>query len=296
MKTLRWLTVLMAGCWCAHADLTVTVYPGYTFTSSETPTTSKLNRLGRPSVYVTGTLSGTNVLGNETVAGNHLNSNIVGSNMTFDGSSPRKLVVSNAGIGPVQLTASVAGAGLAGGAGTALSVLVDSNSIINTGDVLALNTNLTPAYLPWVTNALIGGTAYFTNASITIPSGWWVSNKTLIVPPVPAKYAGTNAMVAAGEAATFTHGLSGRPQTVLVSLVCTTNDAATGYVAGDEITLGAVSTSNQPLLGATVSSNSVVVRRNSDSSFRLVHKTTGTVTAASEPFSFSIRVDAVRFD
>jgi hypothetical protein len=43
------------------------------------------------------------------------------------------------------------------------------------------------------------------------------------------------AMPLASQEVSFTHGLAGIPQSVRVVLYCVTNDAATGYVAGDEL-------------------------------------------------------------
>jgi len=112
---------------------------------------------GDSSVVLTGSFSGdgsgltgitADTLGNELTEGNGI------SAFSFNGSADATVTVkpdgstlsvgangvkvADAGITATQLATSIAGDGLSGGAGTALSVNVDGTSIINSGDTLTL--------------------------------------------------------------------------------------------------------------------------------------------------------------
>lgn len=124
----------------ARADLSAVVSPGYTFAANERPTTATLNRAANPTITITGTVGGTNAnLANNSVNGAQLVTGFPGSNLTWDASSPRKLVITNDGVNVLQLHSNVAGLGLSGGSGSQLRVNVDTNTVTITNNVVTLN-------------------------------------------------------------------------------------------------------------------------------------------------------------
>mgnify|MGYP000160853063 CR=1 FL=1 len=284
----------------SYADLTATVTPGKQFTSGERPTVATLNLLGTPTITITGTVGGTNAgIGAATINGTMLVDTFVdGTNITWNTASPRRLKIVDGGVGVTQISANIAGFGLLGGGGSALRVFVDTNSITfspTNSDVLTLGTNLTPAYFRWTTNTLVGGSGYFTNAPITLPSGWYITNNALVAPS--QKYSGTNAMPAAAGSCTFTHGLGQVPTIVNLSLICTNANAATGMSPGDQIPMTDVRYSSEPFYVTTVSSTAVTVRvnNNSGSAIYMLNKSTGNFVSSGSSATrndFIIRLDA----
>jgi hypothetical protein len=226
-----------------RAELTATLYPGYTFAPTEAVSIAKLNRLGRPVVVVMGTLSGTSALGPGTVVGTHLNATVVGwgTNGLYLGSG-NNLMVS---------AANLAGTGLKASAPHTLAVNVDNARVIwdATGTNLTVNfTNYT------LLTALTNGDVFTfysvsTNASNrygTNPAMRTVTYSTLLTSVsnalvLPGFTSGESNLVA-GACINMAHGLTAlvagtnaavTPRWVRTVLVCKTND--NGWLAGDEL-------------------------------------------------------------
>lgn len=223
-------------CFSVTNTLQAIVRPGYVYGANERPTTSTLNRLGNPTVEVTGTIDGTAGITAGTVTGTLLADSVPGTNLTFDGSSPRKLVIKNSGVGSNQVDSAIAGFGLTGGGGAYFKVNIDSNSIVSTvdGDGLQI-TNLAPERIRWVTNTIIGATPYGTNAHLALPAGWYVAGTSLIASNVLG-FTSNESNFVAGVICNVAHGLGVTPGLVNWVAVCKTNDA--GYEVGDELAVG----------------------------------------------------------
>jgi hypothetical protein len=212
-----------------NAGLTAVVVPGYTFSQGEIPTTSKLNELGNPSIQIIGSVGGSNGLAANSVNGTMLYSGVVdGTTMAFNGASPRQLEVAPAGVGATQLATNAAGAGLSGGAGSALAVQVDNTNVtINAGNLLTLASNV----WGWATNSLFGCRQSGTNGPIAVQAPLLITNNSLVL----TNY--TSPLVSGLGAAfttNFAHGLAnGTPRLVRWVLVCGTADQ--GFSAGDEL-------------------------------------------------------------
>lgn len=281
-----------------QADLSVVVTPGYTFSSNERADTSKLNRLGQPTISIVGTIGGTNAgIGAATIDGTMLKDAFVdGTNITWNTAGPRQLKIVDGGVGVTQIGSAIAGFGLLGGSGTALRVNIDSNTITSgtDGDTLTLGTNLTPARLAWTTNTLLGGTPFYTNAAISLPTGWYVDTNKALVATVATKYTGTNINLSAAGVATFTHGLAAIPSVVQLALVCT--NAENGYVAGDVVDAASfdISGSEQPF-SVSWDATAVTVRANDGSTLQVIHKTSGNKVSVSARSNFILRLTAVVF-
>lgn len=228
------LATVIAVASSARGEITATVIPGYQLSPNERPTTALLNLMATPSVRITGTLGGTNVaLGANTVSGTMLMDSVAGSNMTYDGSSPRRLVIANSGVNVGQIAAAVAGNGLSGGAGAALAVRVDTKTIQITNDVLTIGTN-DVSTIAIASGKLVGGASTGQGTAITVGNGLTLSSGTLIVNAttvtnfVTAEYS-----LSSGAIANTNHGFG----TVLTSarwvLICKTNDVS--FTVGDEV-------------------------------------------------------------
>ena len=123
-----------------HADLSAVVSPGYTFASGERADTSKLNRLGNPTITITGTVGGTNAnVANNSINGAMLVNGLPGSNLTWDANSPRRLVLTNDGVTAYQLNSNAFGAGLKGGSSAQVTAYVDTNTITMSNNIIVLN-------------------------------------------------------------------------------------------------------------------------------------------------------------
>lgn len=212
----------------AGADLTAHVAPGYTFGANERADTAKLNRLGLPTITISGTLDGTNAgISAGSINANMFSASVV-DNVTLDftNSSPQAIRIKAEGVGPREVRAAVAGAGLAGGAGTALSVTVDGTSITITNDVLSLSTNLSPHFLriPSGSIAIGGPDGSGTNVTLAVFSSYIQTNAT---------YTSSDLTVSAAATANNAHNLGFRPSYVRLVWVCAETDA--GYSVGDEI-------------------------------------------------------------
>lgn len=224
MKTTL-LILLSAFCFLlsAHADLTAIVTPGYTFSSTEHADTSKLNRLGNPSIVITGTVGGTNAgIGAATINGTMMVDTFVdGTNITWNSASPRRLKIVDGGVGVTQISSNIAGLGLTGGSGTNLNVAVHTNgwlSIYN-GKLSVTTNGLGIEAINGLTNVI---NTLSSNMTSTV-----LSNQT---------FTSLDYSIVAGVVANTNHSLGVKPKFVSWVLVCVTNDL--GYVVGDEVAPG----------------------------------------------------------
>lgn len=216
----------------ARADVTATVYPGYTFTDADESdgiTIEKLNLAARPTVEITGTLGGTNVsLGAGSVNGTVLADTVVDDvTLEFnDGVAPRHIRVKAEGIATSLLTNSAVNLSK-----TKTNLLVDgvfadiaTNDVLAFGDVSA-GTNTRVATLEQV----------LTNAAVL----------ELVSRMLTNTYSFTNFMNA-GQFATAEYALAtglmintnhpwsnSTPSMVRAVLVCKTADR--DYAVGDEL-------------------------------------------------------------
>ena len=232
--------VLAVLCCSARAELTATVYPGYTLSANERPTTAILNLLARPTVTVSGTLGGTNVgLAANSVSGAMLMTSVVDDNTIefFDNSGVTAMRVKAYNIGTNVIGTNIAGLGLGGGNGFALSNKTDNATITITNDVLTLMSNLSPVYVTWVTNTVLGASTHGTNAQIALSSDFILTTNTLSLRPstfTSAEYY----FNAAGTLFNTNHSLTTTPTKVRAVLVCKTNDL--DWTAGQEVGLESV--------------------------------------------------------
>lgn len=230
MKVLGGLAIVASGFWLltpAHADLTATVSPGYTFGANERPTTSTLNRLGNPTITITGTLDGTNAgISAGSINANMFSSTVVDdASLDFTNSSPQALRIKSAGVKVREISSDIAGSGLAGGSGSALSVNVDDAGIGITNDVLTLKTNLSASYLGVSSNSVVVGAS--TNRGVVVGVDF--------LSRMMATNAFTSAefSISAGAIANVAHGLGVTPQQVRWVLVCKTTDL--NFAVEDEV-------------------------------------------------------------
>lgn len=230
--------VLAVLCCSARAELTATVYPGYTLSANERPTTAILNLLARPTVTVSGTLGGTNVgLAANSVSGAMLMTSVVDDDTIefFDNGGVTAMRVKAYNIGTNVIGANIAGLGLGGGNGFALSNKTDNATITITNDVLTLMSNLSPVYVTWVTNTVLGASTHGTNAQLTVSSGFDLQTNTLALRQwTSAEYS----FASAGTIISTNHGLGATPTWVRAVLVCKTNDL--DWTAGQEVGLESV--------------------------------------------------------
>jgi hypothetical protein len=222
----------------AYAELTATVYPGYTLSANERPTTAILNLLARPTVSVSGTLGGTNVgLAANSVSGAMLQTSVVDDNtiefFNNGGSTAIRLKAYNTGTNAIS--SNLAGLGLGGGDGYALSNKTDNATITITNDVLTLKSNLSPVYLQWVTNTLLGAATYGTNANLTVGSGIHIQNNAVALRQLETAEV---TLSPSGILLSTNHGLGLTPSWVKAVFVCKTNDLS--WNAGDEVGMDSV--------------------------------------------------------
>ena len=155
---------------------------------------------------------------------------------------------------------------------------------------------------------LIGGTVTITNlATNSVGTAQLVVNavvRTNITDGVintnklsfyPAEFANltTNAIPSAGGNVSFSHGLSGAPTDVRVTLYCNASDSNTGYSAGDEIPVfNTVEVGITSMMTFYTTSSAVVVTRRDSGSLYLMRKSTGVWTVVSAESHFVIKVRA----
>lgn len=218
----------------ANAELTANVSPGYTFSSGERADTSKLNRLGLPTITITGTLDGTNAgISAGSINANMFSSTVVDNlSLDFTNSSPQALRIKSAGVKVREISSDIAGDGLAGGSGSALSVNVDDAAIGITNDVLTLKTNLNPNYLGVPDGYVVIGTS--TNRGVAAPLSVLAA---MLATNSSASF--VHGPVAVGDLSTA-HGLGTTPSFVRWVLRCVTADS--GYAEGDEVDVSSVCT------------------------------------------------------
>jgi len=95
----------------------------------------------------------------------------------------------------------------------------------------------------------------------------------------------------------FAHGFSSTPRLVRVVIRCTSNDANTGHVAGDEIELGnfiCETGTQHPLIIVTSDSTNITVSRNNNASITVVPKAGGVEVAPTSLANFTPKVYAWR--
>jgi hypothetical protein len=243
----------------AYAELTATVYPGYTLSANERPTTAILNLLARPTITVSGTLGGTNVgLAANSVSGAMLQASVVDDNtiefFNNGGSTAIRLKAYNTGTNAIS--SNLAGLGLGGGDGYALSNKTDNATITITNDVLTLKSNLSPVYLQWVTNTLLGAATYGTNAHLSTPTGFYIETnafKQLVFESSEYSVTGSGT-----ETYSVAHGLGGTPRSLRPVFVCKT--AEYDFTVGEEIDLRGVESSTLKYLVSTCSANTTNVK------------------------------------
>ena len=263
------LTILLIGMTIigAWAELSTVVSPGYTFSPGERMTLEKLNLLGRPVVFVTGTVDGSNALSAGSVFPVHLNAAVAGSNLTYTASG---LVVANQGAGANQLATNAFGLGLTGGGGSVLRTVVDTNTITWLGNALTVGAGLSNANLSataaiaitklvGVTNTVIGGGPAGTNQTFTLTSPLRFNGSTIEIPSFSYQTA-TNP--GSGLIVNQAHGLSNAPVWVRAYLVCETTDRS--YEVGDMITAEAVTSSDATSFVVGANSTNVFVTARSD--------------------------------
>lgn len=109
---------------------------------------------------------------------------------------------------------------------------------------------------------------------------------------IPTMYTSTNAIPSAGAQVTFTHGLGSTPDNNRVTLLCVADDAATGYVTGDEFQIeSCYQNTPVPLFGIYVNSTTVGVNRIAGTFYMRV-KTTGAQATPTSEANFVVKVRA----
>jgi hypothetical protein len=224
--------ILLLTTTAAKADLTAEVLPGYTFGTSERPTTSTLNRLGLPTIRITGTVGGTNAgISAGSITGTMLSDSTVdATTIYFNGS--RQIAVIPYSVGTNSLSNNICGFGLTGGNGSQLSVTYDTNYFTVGTTNLNSGTNgltLLPGLFAVISNSYWLQTNTFTTTNITITAGATYDAPHFLGPLV-TNIAGINS---------FTNApLGWNPRSVRWVLVCVT--AHSGYAVGDEISVESV--------------------------------------------------------
>jgi hypothetical protein len=210
--------LLLISPFTAKADLTAEVLPGYTFSTGEGPTIAKLNRLGLPSIRISGSISGTNVsITAGSITGTMLaDSTVDDTTIYFNGS--RQIAIKAYGVGTNVVSTNLAGFGLTGGGGAALGLAYNTN-------IFGVNNN---------TNNNVGtnGLGLADSFSLALSNVFWQTTNT---------FTSTNITIAAGNMLDMPHGLGSygtnalgfTPRNVRWVLVCTTTDL--NYSIGDEI-------------------------------------------------------------
>jgi hypothetical protein len=198
----------------SQAELTATVYPGYSFASGERPTMETLNLLGRPIIVISGTLGGTNVaLGAGTVSGTMLMDSVAGAGLDWDGNSPRGLMIGVGGVGLVHLASTNFGAGLTN-TGTTIRVAFDTTLKTNAQGQLGVDP-----------------TTAFPQGTFSLSASNFISTNTFtsFTYSLPAS---------SGTVMSTNHSLGRIPVFIRAVLVC--SNADNGYLVGDEIDVSTV--------------------------------------------------------
>lgn len=248
MKKLLLLALTIGWTWRVQADLSATVYPGYTFGASERPTTSKLNALGTPTIIISGTIGGTNSgLAADSITGAMLDSTTY-DNVTIDKTNGA-LRVKQAGITTYQLYTNMFS--------TTSALNPSTGAVVWNPDwnFLAISNNMATMRTSTVAAAVI---ALLNSSTYT--------------------YSNQVAVPAAANATSMSHGMGATPSWWRVTLVCTNADL--NYAAGDEVDLSCASVSNDERAFSAyidpAATPSIVVRRSDNLlALNLLNKTTG---------------------
>lgn len=217
----------------ATAELTATVSPGYRFSQNERPTVSTLNQLGTPTILIQGTVDGSTGLSAGSVNGSHLASTVVdGSNTVFNAASPPAISIKNSGVGTAQISTAIAGNGLAGGGGTALSVTVDGSTLVITNDTVSVGTNQ-PHQVAVTSGKLLGGHVDGQGTNVTVGTGLFLGGGVLTV----SNFTTFEYSLGSGTIVNTNHNMGATPSVVLWRLICKTADL--GYEVGDEVDVSA---------------------------------------------------------
>lgn len=222
------------------ADLAVSATPGFVFsdTPSGRPTVANLNRALNMTYAITGSIGGTNAgLSAGSVNGTMLMDSVVDNVTVQFVGSPRGIEVIDGGINIDQINSAIAGLGLGGGSGAALSNKTDNVTITITNDVLTLHTNIPVSYVKWTTNTILGASTYGTNTALSLSSDFRLETNTLSV-VYSTFISGEYAFDIAGSIVSTNHSLGTTPSYVRAVLVCKTNDLS--WVVGDEVGLESV--------------------------------------------------------
>jgi hypothetical protein len=239
------------------AELTAVVSPGYQFSYGEIPTVGKLNRLGLPTITITGTLDGTNAgISAGSINANMFSASVVdNATIDFTNSSPQALRIKAAGVGVREISSAIAGPGLTGGSGVPLTNNVDGVRLIITNDVVTLATNIPLNYLAITSNTIPIGhyTGYMTN----LPVMQFYTNLMGQV-TFSTSVAASTITTEGSQPVNTAHGFGDVPAFVRGVLVCTTSER--GYSPGDEVPFEGVFDSGiAPILRAFANATNVVV-------------------------------------
>lgn len=272
------------------AELTAVVSPGYQFSDGERATVGKLNRLGLPTITITGTLDGTNAgISAGSINANMFSASVVdNATIDFTNSSPQALRIKAAGVGVREISSAIAGPGLTGGSGVPLTNNVDGARLIITNDVVTLATNIPLNYLAIASNTIPIGhyTGYMTNLPVT----QFYTN--LLGQVTFSTSLAVSSISAAGLHINTAHGLGVTP-VVWAVLVCLSSDL--GYAAGDEIPIEFLNNSSLDAPHLLVGANSTNVffsTRSGVTNWRFPVKSTGAVGSFLTPSSWQIRINA----
>lgn len=271
----------------AHADLAVTATPGFVFsdTPSGRPTVANLNRALQMTYAISGSIGGTNAgLAAKSVSGTMLMDSVVDNvTLEYDGSSPRAIEIKDAGVGIDELGSVVAGLGLGGGSGAALSNKTDNVTITITNDVITLMTNLPATHLNVASNGVVVGTS--TNRGQTVDlqvfAAMLSTNEFASV---------TTALngIAAGKSLDVAHGFTRTPHLVKGVIVCTATDA--GYAIGDEVDFQSVFDASAPESTDHRGANGITAAANSTNVF-VVQAASNVLTVRSKSTGFGVNMD-----
>jgi hypothetical protein len=274
----------------AQAELTAVVSPGYQFIQGERPTVGTLNRLGLPTITITGTLDGTNAgISAGSINANMFSASVVdNATIYFTNSSPQALAIKSAGVGVREISSAIAGPGLTGGSGVPLTNSVDGVRLLITNDVVTLATNIPLNYLAITSNTIPIGhyTGYMTN----LPVSQFYTN--LMGQVTFSTTLAMSSISGSGLHINTAHGLGSTPVVVHGVLQCTSTDL--GYAAGDEVPLPYLVNSSLDVV-VTVGANATNVffmSRAAPSTWRLPEKSTGVYSSAFNTANWTVKITA----
>lgn len=244
-------------------------------------------KLGANAVYTTN-IANAQVDNTKMVAGT-VNSNILGANSVYNFHLTGSSIYSSNIVNGQLLNANYGAASITGDKIAPGSI---GTSLLTNGFALQ-GTNIAAGTI--TSSNIAGSTIVATNLATNSITSTYIATGTL-----PVKYtSGASNLPAVGATKTFNHGLPGVPSVVRVVLYCNTDDAATGYVSGDEVDYSTADVYD----GGTGfhrefsfyhnDATSIKVVRSSLAGFYLLHKTTGVATGVSAPGNWQLKVYAV---